>query len=211
MSTVVGQWRASYTPGDWVLLSGPTSLVLLEPPPPERSSMVEVLWEEVLAASSMTDLAGRLVAYPLDSLPSFAAFFWTVDGMRSLVRGPVSVVDLSSGVTVADGEGVQTWTEVGLGQVSQVLVDVQAGNGTRLELPLVVGAVRASSVRLDASEAARVRSPQVPVAPPPPRRPSHRRGARTVFAAGATRGPRYAEQGPGTTVTRSVRRRARGR
>ena len=165
MTTVVGQWRATYTPGDWVLLSGPTSAVLLEPPPPQRASMIEVLWEEILASSSMTELAGRLANYPLDALPSFAAFFWTADGMRSLVRGAVSVVDLSSGVTVADGEGIQTWSEVGLGQVSQVLVDVQAGDGPRPELPLVVGAVRASSVRLDVTEAARVRSPQVPVAP----------------------------------------------
>jgi hypothetical protein len=165
VTTVVGQWRATYTPGDWVLLAGPTSTVLLEPPPPQRASMIEVLWEEVLASSSMTELAGRLASYPLDALPSFAAFFWTADGMRSLVRGAVSVVDLSSGVTVADGEGIQTWSEVGLGQVSQVLVDVQAGDGSRPELPLVVGAVRASSVRLDASEAARVRSPQVPVPP----------------------------------------------
>ena len=165
MGTVVGQWRATYTPGDWVLLSGPTSTVLLEPPPPERSSMIDVLWEEVLASSSMTELAGRLASYPFDALPSFAAFFWTADGIRSLVRGAVSVIDLASGATVAEGEGVQTWSEVGLGQVSQVLVDVQTGNGTRPELPLVVGAVRASSVRLDASEAARVRSPQVPVGP----------------------------------------------
>ena len=113
-------------PGDWVLLSGPTSLVLLEPPVPERSSMIDVLWQEVVASSSMSDLAGRLASYPIDSLPSFAAFFWTENGMRSLVRGSVSVVDLASGVTVAQGEGIQTWTEVGLEQVSQVLVEVQS-------------------------------------------------------------------------------------
>jgi hypothetical protein len=148
-----------------VLLSGPTSTVLLEPPPPGRFSMIDVLWEEVLASSSMTELAGRLANYPFDALPSFAAFFWTADGMRSLVRGAVSVVDPASGVTVADGDGVQTWSEVGLGQVSQVLVDVQTGSGNQPELPLVVGVVRASSVRLDASEVARVRSPQVPVTP----------------------------------------------
>ncbi|HZA05119.1 MAG TPA: FHA domain-containing protein [Propionibacteriaceae bacterium] len=195
MSTVVGQWRASYTPGDWVLLSGPTSLVLLEPPPPERASMIEVLWEEVLATSSMTDLAGRLAAYPLDSLPSFAAFFWTADGMRSLVRGAVSVVDLSSGTTVADGEGVQTWSEVGLGQVTQVLVDVQSGNGTRLELPLVVGAVRASSVRLDASEAARVRSPQAPIAAAVSPERSDGSGHDEAVLPYAEQAPGYAEDG----------------
>jgi hypothetical protein len=165
VSTVLGQWRATYTPGDWVLLSGPTSLVLMEPPVPERSSMINMLWQEVVASSSMSDLAARLATFPLDSLPSFAAFFWTENGMRSLVRGAVSVVDLGSGVTVAQGEGIQTWTEVGLQQVSQVLVEAQSRNGTQLELPLVVGAVRASSVRLDASPAARVSSPQRAAAP----------------------------------------------
>ena len=107
MSTVVGQWRATYTPGDWVLLSGPTSTVLLEPRRRSARHGRRALGE-VVASSSMTDLAGRLASYPLDSLPSFAAFFWTADGMRSLVRGAVSVVDLTSGVTVADGEGIQT-------------------------------------------------------------------------------------------------------
>jgi FHA domain len=164
VSAVVGQWRATYTPGDWVLLSGPTSTVLLEPPPPEREGMIEVLWQEVLSSSSMTDLAGRLAGYPFDSLPSFAAFFWTPEGMRSLVRGAVAVIDLATGRTVAEGEGIKTWSEVGLGEVDQVLVEVQSGDGTRQELPLVVGAVRASSVRLDASEAARVVSPQMPAA-----------------------------------------------
>jgi hypothetical protein len=182
VSTVLGQWRATYTPGDWVLLSGPTSLVLLEPPAPEHSSMINMLWEEVVASSSMSDLADRLATFPFNSLPSFAAFFWTENGMRSLVRGSVSVVDLASGVTVAQGEGIQTWSEVGLQRVSQVLVETQSNNGTRLELPLIVGAVRASSVRLDASPPARVSSPQRAAAPeaarayetpaevPPPRR-----------------------------------------
>ena len=27
MTAVLGQWRATYTPGDWLVLSGPTSLV----------------------------------------------------------------------------------------------------------------------------------------------------------------------------------------
>lgn len=168
MNAVLGQWRATYTPGDWVLLSGPTSMVLMEPPAPERSSLVTVLWEDVVASASMTDLASRLAAYPFDTLPSFAAFFWAGDGMRSLVRGPVSVVDLETGDTVARGDGIQTWTEVGLDSVRQVLVETEAGPGTRLELPLVVGAVHASSVRLDANEAARVSSPQAYAAAPPP-------------------------------------------
>ena len=168
MDAVLGQWRATYTPGDWVLLSGPTSLVLMEPPAPERSGMVTVLWEDVVASASMTDLASRLASYAFDTLPSFAAFFWAGDGMRSLVRGPVSVVDLETGATVARGEGIQTWTEVGLDSVRQVLVEVDVDPEARLELPLVVGAARASSVRLDATEAARVSSPQAYAAEAPP-------------------------------------------
>ena len=113
----------------------------------------------------MSDLAARLATFPIDTLPSFAAFFWTGDGMRSLVRGSVSVIDLASGVTVAQGEGIQTWSEVGLQQISQVQVETGSSEGTRLELPLVVGAVQASSVRLDASPEARVSSPQRAVEP----------------------------------------------
>ena len=91
--------------------------------------------------------------------PSFGAFFWTEDGMRSLVRGQVSVIDLATGKVVADGKGIQTWSEVGLAGVEHIRVVVPYdGDATLLELPLVVGAVRASSVVLDASEQAQVSS-----------------------------------------------------
>jgi hypothetical protein len=157
----VGHWRATYTPGDWVVLSGPTSLVLLEPPTQKWAPLINTLWDEVVASSSIVDLAARLASYKIDALPSFGAFFWTEDGMRSLVRGHVSVLDLATGKVVADGEGIQTWTEVGLAGVSHIRVDTpHDGDVTLLELPLVVGAVRASSVVLDASERAQVSSPQ---------------------------------------------------
>ena len=161
MAAVLGRWRATYTPGDWVVLSGPTSLVLLEPPTHEWAPLINTLWDQVVASSSITDLATRLASFKIDELPSFGAFFWTPDGMRSLVRGHISVIDLATGKLVADGEGVQTWTEVGLAGVSHIRVDTpHDGDATLLELPLVVGAVRASSVVLDASEREQVRSPQ---------------------------------------------------
>ncbi|HEX6757017.1 MAG TPA: FHA domain-containing protein [Propionibacteriaceae bacterium] len=161
MAAVLGRWRATYTPGDWVVLSGPTSLVLLEPPTHEWAPLINTLWDEVVASSSIVDLAARLASFPIDALPSFGAFFWTADGMRSLVRGNVSVIDLATGKVVADGEGIQTWSEVGLAGVSQIRIDTPyEGDATLLELPLVVGAVRASSVVLDASERAQVSSPQ---------------------------------------------------
>jgi len=162
MTAALGRWRATYTPGEWVVLSGPTSLVVLEPPHHEWTALINTLWEEVVASSSITDLASRLANFPMDQLPSFGAFFWTADGMRSLVRGQISVIDLATGKVVADGNGIQTWSEVGLAGVEHVRVDLPyEGDATLLEMPLVVGAVRASSVVLDASERAQVSSPQV--------------------------------------------------
>ena len=161
MTAALGHWRATYTPGDWVVLSGPTSLVVVEPPTHEWASLINTLWEEVVASSSITDLAARLAHFKIDDLPSLAAFFWTDDGMRSLIRGDISVIDLATGKVVADGEGIQTWSEVGLAGVDHIRVDLPyEGDATLLELPLVVGAVRASSVTLDASEPAQVSSPQ---------------------------------------------------
>jgi FHA domain len=161
MTAALGHWRATYTPGDWVVLSGPTSLVVLEPPTHEWGSLINTLWEEIVASSSIADLAARLAHFKIDDLPSLAAFFWTNDGMRSLIRGDISVIDLATGKVVADGEGIQTWSEVGLAGVDHIRVDLPfEGDATLLELPLVVGAVRASSVTLDASQLAQVSSPQ---------------------------------------------------
>ena len=87
LSTALGRWRATYTPGEWVVLSGPTSLVVLEPPTHEWAALINTLWDEVVASSPSVDLASRLAKFNLDELPSFGAFFWTEDGMRSLVRG----------------------------------------------------------------------------------------------------------------------------
>ncbi len=161
MTATLGRWRATYTPGEWVVLSGPTSLVVLEPPSREWAALINTLWDQVVASSSITDLASLLATFKMDQLPTFGAFFWTADGMRSLVRGQISVIDLATGKVVADGHGIQTWSEVGLAGVEQVRVDLaHEGDVTLLELPLVVGAVRASSVVLDASEGVQVRSPQ---------------------------------------------------
>lgn len=161
MTERVGQWRATYTPGDWVVLSGPTSVVVLQPAAPEWSTLINTIWEQVVASATMTDLAGVLAQHRIEEMPSFGAFFWTGGQMRSLVRGDVNVVDLATGNTVATGEGVQTWTEVGLDGIEQVRIDLQeAAGATLLQLPLVVGAVTASSLVLDASAEAQVSSPQ---------------------------------------------------
>lgn len=165
--TAVGQWRATYAPGEWLVLCGPASLVVVEPPGEGWTELIEELWQQVLASSSLVDLAARLAGYGLDTMPSFGALFWSADGMRSLVRGSVSVVDPATDRVVADGQGIQTWSEVGLGELATVLVRTSTEEEPDgLQLPLVVGAARASSVLLDAREQARVHSPQADAAVP---------------------------------------------
>lgn len=164
---LVGRWRATYTPGPWLLLCGPAAAVVLEPADATWSDLVETLWDEVVSAGSISDLAARLAWYRIDSMPSFAAFFWGPDGMRSLVRGAVVVVDADSGDVVATGEGVQTWVETGLGDLRQVRVELPAERPADVfPLPLVVGAVGVSAVFLDAADeatsSARQAAPAVP-------------------------------------------------
>jgi hypothetical protein len=106
MTVPVGHWRATYVPGAEIVLSGPTSLVLVQLPASDQAAMITALWEEVVGSSSMADLAGRLATFKIDKLPSFGALFWTDAGMRSLVRGGVTITDLSTGRVVADGAGM---------------------------------------------------------------------------------------------------------
>jgi hypothetical protein len=161
MSGDMGRWRATYTPGPWLLLCGPAAAVVLEPADASWSDLVETLWDEVVSAESIADLAARLAWYRIDSMPSFAAFFWGPDGMRSLVRGEVRVVDADSNEVVATGAGVQTWVETGLGDLRQVRVELPAERPDDVfPLPLVVGAVGVSAVFLDATDEAALDSPQ---------------------------------------------------
>jgi len=163
----IGTWRATYTPGRWIVLSGPTSMVVLQPAPARASQLLNSMWDVVLSSASIDQLAAELAAYNVERMPSFAAFFWGPAGLRSLVRGAVRIQDLTTGEYVADGDGIQTWSEIGLGDLRQVRIDME---GTpeesleKLQLPLVVGAVTASAVVLDATEEAVVASPQATTA-----------------------------------------------
>lgn len=155
------QWRARYRRGDWLVLCGPTSLVVMQPAAPHWSELISAVWEEVVSAASIGDLAGRMATFSLDRMPDFAALFWERGEMRSLVRGRVSLVDPANGRPIADGEGVRTWTEIGLGGLQRV--EVLAGeqsDAEELELPLVIGAASASRVLLDCSEEVQIHSPQ---------------------------------------------------
>ena len=61
MSGELGRWRATYTPGPWLLLCGPAAAVVLEPADATWSDLVETLWDEVVQAESLADLAARRV------------------------------------------------------------------------------------------------------------------------------------------------------
>lgn len=166
MSEQIGQWRASYAPGKWIVLSGPTSLVIMQPAPARVSAMINGFWEVVLRVDSLDQLVAELAKYNVERMPDFAAFFWSNGEMRSLVRGSLDVVDADSGDLIAQGHGVQTWTETGLGHIRRVRVEMEdVDTDDLLKLPLVVGAAAACVVTLDATESARVASPQPMPAP----------------------------------------------
>ena len=156
----MSSWRATYVPGRWLVLGGPTSLVVMQPAPAHMSGLVSDLWEDVLSAADVSDLAQRFTAFRLDLMPHFAAFFWDEDGMHSLVRGGLRAVDPDTGEVVAEGEGFRTWNEVGLQSLQRVRVDMdELGDEPLLALPLAVGVVLASSVTIDSTQT-------VPLVPP---------------------------------------------
>ena len=157
MSSNVAGWRASHVPGRWPVLMGPSSLVVLDP---TVSIDLTVLWEKVVGSASMGDLVTALAAVGPDQSPDLVALFWSSNGMRSLVRGNVRLLDPGTAEVVADGAGMLTWREVGLADRDQLEIDLGAGPvGTR-GLPLVVGAVRAGAIRIEAGATAAVISPQ---------------------------------------------------
>ncbi|HQE32041.1 MAG TPA: FHA domain-containing protein [Propionibacteriaceae bacterium] len=157
----IAMWRATYTPGRWVVLSGPRSMVILRPAPASASTLVNSLWDDVVQAASIQQLAHTLSSFKVDEMPSFGAFFWSDKGLHALVRG-VQVMDPRTGDIVADGEGVQTWREVGLGGATLLRVQLEAVDQTQvLQLPLMVGCVQASAVQLDASAEARIVLPEL--------------------------------------------------
>src|SRR5450756_2030764 len=96
METVTN-WRATYVPGRWVVLAGPTSVVIMQPAPAHMSGLLSDLWQDVVSAADIADLAQKFSAFRLDLMPHFAAFFWAEDGMHSLIRGGLRAVDAETG------------------------------------------------------------------------------------------------------------------
>ena len=157
MSSSVAGWRASHVPGRWPVLMGPSSLVVVDA---SATTDLTGLWEKVVGSASMAELVAALAAIRPDQSPDLVALFWSPTGMRSLVRGNVRLLDPSTAEVIADGAGMLTWREVGLDGREQIEIDLGAGPVGSRGLPLVVGAVRAGAVRIEAGESAAVISPQ---------------------------------------------------
>jgi hypothetical protein len=136
---------------------GPSSLVVVDA---SATTDLTVLWEKIVSSASMAELVTALAAIGPDQSPDLVALFWSPTGMRSLVRGNVRLLDPSTAEVVADGAGMLTWREVGLDGREQIEIDLGAGPVGSRGLPLVVGAVRAGAVRIEAGESAAVISPQ---------------------------------------------------
>lgn len=146
-------WQMTYTDGSWLALAGTRAALLLPPPPARAGVFVRQLWTQVDEAADVTELAATLAGMRVDTLPAFAAFFLAPDGLRVLLRGPLTVLDVASGEIVAEAQGAVTWQEVSLAEHPRVLVNIHPTDGDLLQLPLVHGAALVSRFLLDATHA----------------------------------------------------------
>ena len=150
-------WRLAYTPGDWLALAGPRAVVVLQPASPQWSELIATIWEEVLAATTIDDLLGRMASFRLEGMPNFAAFFCSGPELRSLVRGRIQLIDDRSGRQIADGTGMHTWSETALAGIERIRVQLAPPKDERrLALPLVVGAAGVSSLIVDTAASRQV-------------------------------------------------------
>jgi len=171
MTQSFGAWRASYTPGSWVVLAGASSLVIMQPAAPRHAELVASIWDHVVQAVDVEDLVSTLTTIGLSQMPSMAMFFWRGRNMWSLARGNVVVRD-SQGDVVNSGEGLLTWNETVLDpNVIRVEMDEEGAEG--LEMPLMLGVALASTVTIDATGANQV----LRIADDQPRSADDQRGA----------------------------------
>ncbi len=155
MRTPYGAWRASYVHGRWTVLSGPTSMVIVEPSPDTTTDFIGGLWATLLDCASISQIVRILADRGLDAMPNLAVLFWDDEQLHCLLRGSVRVLDADNDTELASGAGALTWHELTLSSRSVYLpLDGAARSGESLELPLVVGAVQAAEVYLDAEPGA---------------------------------------------------------
>lgn len=114
MRTPYGAWRATYTQGSWIVLSGPSSMVVMQPAGADSSGLVNQIWDQLLASASITEITARLTGFGLDAMPDLAVLFWDAGQLHCLLRGRVRVLDADTAELLASGEGAWTWHEAHL-------------------------------------------------------------------------------------------------
>src|SRR5690554_2557707 len=160
MTLPMAAWRVTYTPGNWLVLSGPTMLVVMLPAPARMSGLVNSLWADIANARSVDGLLELLNSYGLDSMPDFGAFFWDANGLHGVARGRIKVTDTDTGAIAVDGEQTVTWREENLGADRHLRIDMEpVDQDAVLQLPLVVGAVTASAIYLTTHADEQIRFP----------------------------------------------------
>ncbi|GAA3863767.1 FHA domain-containing protein [Tessaracoccus defluvii] len=160
MTLPMAAWRTTYTPGNWLVLAGPTMLVVMLPAPARASGLVNDLWRDIVSAQSVDGLLKLVGEVGLDGMPDFGAFFWDQSGLHGLARGRVRVVDTETGDVALEGSGSVLWNEASLGGTRHLRIDLEPVNQDEvLQLPLVVGAVAASAIYLTTAPEALVRFP----------------------------------------------------
>lgn len=167
MPDPIAAWRATYTPGNWVVLAGPTSMVVLQPAPARVSDLLNRFWGDVLQSRSIHEVSAQIARHNLSQLASFGLLFWDEAGLHSLTRGALRIVNPDTGEQLASGENVVTWRETALGRDGSVRIEMEPVPADVLQLPLLVGAATASSVFLTTHPDFLVRSTQNLVVPEP--------------------------------------------
>lgn len=147
MALPMAAWRVSYASGGWLALSGPTSLVIMMPPPPAYSHLVAEYWENLISMRTPDSLFRYLAEVGIDEMPNFGAFFWDTRGLHGICRGTVQVFD-AEGELVLDAEGKFLWDEALLDTETTYTVVTGEEPGDDAVLPLVVGAARVSTLLL---------------------------------------------------------------
>lgn len=161
MSQPLAAWRASYTPGHWVVLTGPTSLVVLQPAPARVSGLLGRFWDDMLQATSLDGLAATLRQHNLAELAGFGLFYWDDGGLRASVRGSVQLTDMLTGVDIVASERPTLLVDAAFGQDWAVRIQLEPIDAAEvLQLPLLVGGVTASSVTMGVKDGALVSSAQ---------------------------------------------------
>jgi resuscitation-promoting factor RpfA len=158
-----------YLAGSGLAVVGEHAVAFL--PDGSPPAVLDALWVSMRASESLTDHLEVLLSPGLSAAPAFA-IVQLIDGQAQvIVRGAArATVTTSEGLRSISGEQVSTWTEETITGVLAVRLG-NAGHGQGRSLPVVIGVVPASEVRIQVNSenapAVRTRRDRVKAVPAP--------------------------------------------